>query len=382
MPRRSKGPRLWLAPARRDASGAITHYPVWFIRDGGHKESTRCGESEVGPAQIALANYILAKTSAPRERGRDPSQCKIADVIAIYAEEVAPRHAAPKETASRLGFLLDYFGNQTLACLNAKTCDGYVKHRGKVQAARRELEDLRAAVRHHWKAGLCSALVPVVLPEKSLPRERWLTRDEAARLLWAAWRLCQGSPIQRWTGRHLARFILVGLYTGTRSGAICNAALGPTEGRGFLDVERGVFYRRPAGKRETRKRQPPIRIPPRLLCHLRRWARLGISRRYVVEWNGKPVQHVFGSWARAARAAGLGRDVTAHTLRHTCATWLMQAGADLWEVAGFLGMTVEMLQARYGHHHPDYQSGAVNALSGRRARKPEATNVVKMERRG
>jgi hypothetical protein len=61
--------------------------------------------------------------------------------------------------------------------------------RGHKAAARRELEDLRAAVRHHWEAGLCTALTPVVLPENGEARERWLTRAEAARLIRAAWRL-------------------------------------------------------------------------------------------------------------------------------------------------------------------------------------------------
>lgn len=42
-------------------------------------------------------------------------------------------------------------------------------------------------------------------------------------------------------------------------------------------------------------------------------------------------------------------------LRHTRATWGMQAGANKWELAGFLGMTLETLEKTYGHHHPDYQ---------------------------
>jgi integrase len=47
-----------------------------------------------------------------------------------------------------------------------------------------------------------------------------------------------------------------------------------------------------------------------------------------------------------------------NVLRHTAATWLMQSGTDPWEAAGFLGMSVEMLLERYGHHHPDRLSGA------------------------
>ena len=73
-----------------------------------------------------------------------------------------------------------------------------------------------------------------------------------------------------------------------------------------------------------------------------------------------------------AADAGLGADVTPHVLRHTAATWLMQAGTDPWEAAGFLGMTVETLMTRYGHHHPDYLSGARGAFSRHRNRHRNA----------
>jgi integrase len=143
---------------------------------------------------------------------------------------------------------------------------------------------------------------------------------------------------RRIVGRHVARFILVGRYTGTRSAAICGAALMPTVGKGHVDLEQGVFYRRAIGRRQTNKRQPPVKLPPRLLTHLRRWLRLRLSKKAVVEWNGKPVASVRKGFAAAARAAGLD-DVSPHVLRHTCATWLMQEGVNLWDAAGFLGMT-------------------------------------------
>jgi hypothetical protein len=41
----------------------------------------------------------------------------------------------------------------------------------------------------------------------------------------------------------------------------------------------------------------------------------------------------------------------------------MQRGVPKWEAAGFLAMTEETLERVYGHHHPDYQRNAADALS-------------------
>ena len=35
----------------------------------------------------------------------------------------------------------------------------------------------------------------------------------------------------------------------------------------------------------------------------------------------------------------------------------MPPGVPIWEAAGFLGMSPEVLQDTYGHHHPDYLQG-------------------------
>src|SRR5207237_1108682 len=67
--------------------------------------------------------------------------------------------------------------------------------------------------------------------------------------------------------RHLARFILIALYTGTRTGAVLTAACERGSGKSFIDLEHGIFYRLAEGKRLTHKRQPPVPLPPRLLGH-------------------------------------------------------------------------------------------------------------------
>lgn len=385
MPRRSKGPRLWLQPARKDGKGNVIEQAVWVIREGSTKRSTGCGSGEIERATEALRDYLNAKPTK-RARDCDPSSVSIADVVAIYAEDVVSKHARPKETAARLERILNYFGDKCLSYLNKKTCAEYVKKRGSEAAARRELEDLRSAVRHHWEAGLCVSVTPVVLPERGAARERWLTRQEAAHFLRTARRMRQfqfGKETDRATAYHVAQFFLAGLYTGTRAGAICGAALDqPTIGRSWIDLENGIFYRQAVGKRKQKnKQQSPVRLPPRLLAHLRRWKRKGISIRSLIEWNGEPVKRINKAFRSVRREAGFGTDVVPHTLRHTCATWLAQRGVPTWEAAGYLGMTEKTFIDVYGHHHPDHQKNAVNAFGSPR-QFPDRYNGTESERRG
>jgi integrase len=353
MPRTSKGARLVWRDESRKRDGTLRNKAGWFIRDGSTFFSAGSGEkSRPGlKNEKALADYIAAKYHPPQERGRDPDNVLIADVVNLYLREVAPKHAAPQETATRLEFILDFFGDKKLGDINGKLCRAYTASRPTEASARRQLEDLRAAINHYHKEGYVTGAPKIVLPEKPVARERWLTRSEAARLIRTAWRMKQswkGRPSDRRTGRHLARFILVALYTGTRSGAICGAAIRPTPGKGFVDLDRGVFYRRAPGAKQTKKRQPPVRLPTRLLVHLRRWAttdleiktkgrgkskNIGrkISNDYVVEWNGKPVtsnqeglsRHVRGRGPRVVRGRRRGREIqngyySAHLAPHRC----------------------------------------------------------------
>jgi integrase len=164
---------------------------------------------------------------------------------------------------------------------------------------------------------------PRLTMARARPDLRWLTRGEAARLLWALWsyrEIQKGKPTGRRSRRHVARFVLVALYTGTRASAICGAAIRPTLKNGFIDLDAGIFYRRAAGERETKKRKPSIRPPQRLLAHLRRWERKEISKKAIVEWNGAPVGRINKAFMAACVDAGLD-GVMPHTLRHTAVTW-------------------------------------------------------------
>jgi integrase len=376
MPRRQKSARLWLRPHRVDADGRIISRATWVILDHGKHISTGCATNEAAAAERKLASYISAKYRPPRKE-RDLGLIPIADVLSLYDDHCTAHGKGGEKFDGRLKRLNDFWGAKTLSQVTGAMCREYARARGSFGGARRDLEDLRAAINHHSKEGFHRGVVRIVLPQKGQPRDRWLTRKEAADLLRVCWRAKEVQTVHRGPLRgqkvetdkrplrHLARFILIGLYTGTRATAIAAASPIKAQGRSFVDLENGIFYRLPAGQRATNKRQPPVPIPPRLLAHLRRWAAKGIANGHFVEWQGQPVKSVKTAFKTAVRLAKLPGGVTPHTLRHTAATWLMQAGIDKWEAAGFLGMSVQTLDRVYGHHHPDHLRAAARAIGYR-----------------
>jgi integrase len=378
MPRQSRGPRLWWRKERRNGRRIIAQ-GTWLVIDGSQHHATGCFVGENRKAQEFLAAYIADKYS-PDRRLKDIESIDVAEVLAIYDEDCRERQANKEKFDERIARLVSWWGGKMLSDVTGATCRAFTKFRGNNGGSRRDLEDLRAAINHHAKEGFHRGLVRVVLPEKGLPRERWLTRSEAAALLWACWRYreTQTVHIGKLKGlkvvtdkrplRHVARFILIGLYTGTRAAAIASASPQQSSGKSFVDLANGIFYRLAQGRRATNKRQTPVPLPAGLLAHMRRWARLGISKSYFVEWAGKPVASVKTGFASAVRIAGLDvavGNVTPHTLRHTAATWLMQCAAPMWEAAGFLGMSEKTLRDTYGHHHPDHLRGAASAIGSR-----------------
>lgn len=391
MPRPAKAIRLaWRAESRRP-DGSLRNGGVWVIRDGGRVISTGCGADDRAGAESALAAHIAGRHDPRPRGGQGIAATPLADIVNLWLTDVAAHGRTPGDAAGRAIRLLSWWGDRTAAAVTGANCRAYALARGTAAGARRELQDLGAAL-NHWRAEGHALDVPrVTLPAKGGPRERWLTRDEAARLLRAAWRMTQdwkGRPSDRRTGRHVARFILIALYTGSRGGAVCAAGFAPSMSGGWIDLESGVFHRAATGERQTNKRKPPVPLPARLLAHLRRWHRLGIAVNAPVEWNGRRVTSIKKAFRAVRAAAGFGPDVTAHVLRHTTATWLMQAGVPVWEAAGFLGMSAETLNRVYGHHHPDHLKAARDALDGAgRARqnaarrKPDGNGRNKPEQR-
>jgi integrase len=393
--RKRKQARLWLKPAEYQ-DGKLRKHSVWCIKDGQKRIITGFSEAESEAAEKSLALYIQQKHASAPIATLPASEWLVTDVLSIYLDTKVPDHRRPHKTAERILQLSEFWEGKLLSEVNGVSCARYTKFRTaspwksatKVNphprmvtaaAARRELEDLRAAINWHRRNGYCREVVEVILPRRGNPKDRWLTRTEVAKLLWVALTYHEtqrGKPTAKRPYRHLARFILAALYTGSRQAVITGAALTEQPGAGYVDLANGRFYRKPVDKSESNKRSPPIIIPPKLLCHFQRWAADRgddtISKKWLIEYNGVKVNEVNSGFKALVIRAGFDpEEITPHTLRHTAATWLMQSGAEIWEVAGYLGMSVETLLRVYGHHHPDHQKSAVQGFNFKPKNKPE-----------
>lgn len=179
------------------------------------------------------------------------------------------------------------------------------------------------------------------MPPPAPPRERHLTKKEASDLVSAA----SITP-------HIHTFVVLALTTGARASAILELTWRRVDlNKGVLDFGRG----------SGNKRRSIVPINATCRDVLVR-AREAAETDYVVEYAGEPVRSIKKAFARACQRGGL-HGVSPHTLRHTAAVWMAEAGLDMAEIAQYLGHTNLYTTYRvYARFSPNHQRRAAEAL--------------------
>jgi integrase len=215
--------------------------------------------------------------------------------------------------------------------------------------ADRHMERLRAILRKcrdDWQVVDSIPKVPMYRPR--VPEPRWLRRAEFARL-------CRKLP------RHLRLAARLAVETGLRMRSQAQLTWNRVDLKGRRAWVPG--YQMKAGK--------PIGIPlsqeaVRILRALRRLA--GKDAAYVHMWRGAPVDDFnTKAFKDAVEAAGLG-PLRWHDLRHTWASWHVQAGTSLHELMQLGGWASYAMVLKYAHLAPDHLAEAAERLSGQKAR--------------
>jgi len=209
----------------------------------------------------------------------------------------------------------------------------------------RNINDVRAAV-HHAERNLripAAPRIPDIDPRyRSRPRDRVLTVEEMARILWYS---CH-SP-------DLFRFVVLQMMTSVRP----QAALAFDPGTQY-DARSGLIDTQPDALPQTKKRNAIIPAVRPLKPILAAWASDGAA----------PVGSRKTAWRIMRRTLGLSDDVFPKTIRHTIATWLYEME---WvperQISEMLGHADETGLSRtsriYAKYRPDRMGKVVKGLT-------------------
>lgn len=257
--------------------------------------------------------------------GRQPERL-IADALEKWLVGHVPRLRSARQTRNHVRALLPYVQGRKLTDAGevwseikeaeAGKAPATVNHKGRI---------LRQVTRKAWRewGWLDRPAAIDLLPET--PRERFLTLQEVEALAGA-------------TGDdRAAAYVLLAAYTGIRRGHLLRLTRHDVHGE-FLRLDR-------SSKTRTLQLVP---LHPKVQG-IAEALPLGIGDRQLRE-----------AWTLARRTTRI--DCRWHDLRHTCASWLAQAGVPLHTIGEFLGHSSPTVTKRYAHLLPSHLADAVRML--------------------
>jgi hypothetical protein len=131
---------------------------------------------------------------ARRAGPSDPTSILVTDVLSDYARERGPKVTAPEVMGRAVEVLTQFWQGMVVSDVTPQSCEHYLQKRARSNGTtRRELGVLQTAINWAHKNGRLTRSVPIALPPPSEPRDRWLTRREAATLVRASGRKRLGS---------------------------------------------------------------------------------------------------------------------------------------------------------------------------------------------
>jgi integrase len=314
----------------------VKHRGQWSLAYGTPRKRVATGApiADRGRAE-AIASAIWAKLHRPVEE-------RVSDLWQVYRQDRISSGGSKSRIDSLWKALEPHFGYKLGRQITKQECRDYAAHRKRLgkspSTVKTELEALRACLRWHY-----GKEAPIIVaPAPSKPRDRYLTQDEARKLL---------ASIE---APHVRLFVTLALATGARMGAILDL----TWDR--VDFAHGTIDFMPAGRDKTNKRRVVVAMAPKAREALEE-ARKGALTEHVIEYGGKPVASVKRAIAAAARRSGV--PCSPHVFRHTAAVWMAQADIPMQKISQVLGHTsTRVTETTYARYSPRFMADAMAAL--------------------
>ena len=159
--------------------------------------------------------------------------------------------------------------------------------------------------------------------------------------------------------RWLINLILLAVNTGLRLGELCHLRWSAIDlVNGFLSVKNTSDFRTKSG---NERRVPLVGDALRVIQRLQEKRTDDLDGPVLTYANGRPLVPSYASkrFKKYVRLARLPEHIRFHSLRHTCASWLVMRGVSLPIVQAILGHSSIQVTERYAHLAPDVVKAAM-----------------------
>lgn len=310
--------RVWAFTANRSEPSPY-YYATWFDEHTRQTRRSSLGTEDVHEAEIKLAEFVTLHATM---KSVPQNAVELSTVFVRYWNEHASKLPSQEQARIALGYWTEFWKDAKVSDLTVVRQEqfmSWLKNKGfKNSYVSRILSVGRAALQRAWK---CQEIerAPFILDDADRSNEEKaykLNDCQLAKLLDTA---------KQWP--HLYSFCVIMLNTLSRPCAVLD--LRPSQ----KDFDAMVINLNPEGRKQTKKHRPKVPLTETL----RPFVSDKSCVRFVT-WEGKPIRSIKKLFKRAAELAGLPREVSPYSLRHTMAGRLRNKyKVDKWEVSGLLG---------------------------------------------
>ncbi|MEY4966368.1 MAG: hypothetical protein RL274_1951 [Pseudomonadota bacterium] len=186
--------------------------------------------------------------------------------------------------------------------------------------------------------------------------------------------------VNRWTREMVRNFILILAHTGLRNSEARNLRWSDV----FYEKNRERVVFTVSGKNKKREFEADGRVWI-YLERIRKMSKAISSRDFIFStFEGKKSTQLYVRTIHdLLDASGLaisssGKRRSTYSLRHSFATWRLQAGADVYSLARVMGTSIKMIELNYGHvSSRDASDSVLRGMSGNRDRSSYSKNKNK-----
>jgi excisionase family DNA binding protein len=301
-------------------------------------------------AYIALQEEVRRQFDSEYRVKQERDKIKFGRLAETYLEDYAKVNKKSwQDDKYRIDAnLKPFFGDQELNSITPLIIERYRAERLKTRVTKSTVNRETTLMKTMFRLAIDWGLTdtnPVtkvrLFPEKDTLKERILRIEEEEPLLAA----CPA---------HLRPLVVVALHTGMRRGEILN--LRWTQ----VDLEKGLI--RVENTKAGKNRLIPVNDALLAAFRALQAAERPSGLVFANPRTGMPFTEVKKSFKSACRAAGI-RDLRFHDLRHTFATRLIEAGADIITVKELLGHFSVRVTQRYTHPSQAQKRRAVDLLA-------------------